>query len=273
MSPRHLIRPVAIVLTLGLVLVPSLRLRLRFALGRLLAAALRFRAGELSAPAGTVSLVLAPHQDDETFGCGGLIAIRRRAGLPVHVAFVTDGAASHRDHPTITPAATARLRAVEAHQALHHLGVGTPAIHFLGAPDGELAHLPPAAAAAVVERIAALLDTVRPTEVFLPLHNDGSTEHEAAFRLLRAALASRPICPRLYEFPVWARWNPTLLVGPLLRARRIARCQFRDCAESKQRAIAAYVSQIAPSPPWRDPLLSAGFVRSFDSPEEFFFEF
>ncbi len=272
MSTR-LFRPALIVLTLGLVLVPALRLPLRLALGRFLAGALRLRARELSSPLGGLTLVLAPHQDDETLGCGGLISLRRLAGHPVHVAFVTDGAASHRGHTMLTPERTSAMRALEAREALRQLGVEASALHFLDAPDGELAHLSPTAAAALTSRLAALLDTVCPTEVFLPLHHDGSSEHEAAFRLFTVALRSANVRPRIYEFPVWARWNPTLLIVPLLRARRIARCQFRGYAFMKQRALSAYQSQIAPVPPWTEPLLSAGFVSAFDSPEEFFFEF
>src|SRR5438067_976178 len=36
-------------------------------------------------------MVIAPHQDDETFGCGGLIALQREGGATVKVVFLTDG--------------------------------------------------------------------------------------------------------------------------------------------------------------------------------------
>ena len=39
-------------------------------------------------------LILAPHPDDETLGCGGLVLLKRKAGMAVHVAVVTDGAAT-----------------------------------------------------------------------------------------------------------------------------------------------------------------------------------
>src|SRR5262245_24685447 len=41
-------------------------------------------------------LVLAPHPDDESLGCGGLIAACQAQGHPVHVLVLTDGAGSHR---------------------------------------------------------------------------------------------------------------------------------------------------------------------------------
>ena len=38
------------------------------------------------------ALVLAPHPDDEVFGCGAAIASHVRAGVPVQVLVLTDGA-------------------------------------------------------------------------------------------------------------------------------------------------------------------------------------
>src|SRR5690606_38092378 len=40
-------------------------------------------------------LVIAPHPDDETLGCGGVIALATCRNVRVHTVFVTDGGASH----------------------------------------------------------------------------------------------------------------------------------------------------------------------------------
>lgn len=37
------------------------------------------------------AIVFSPHQDDETLGCGGMIALRRAQNIPVSVVFLTDG--------------------------------------------------------------------------------------------------------------------------------------------------------------------------------------
>jgi LmbE family N-acetylglucosaminyl deacetylase len=37
------------------------------------------------------ALIFSPHQDDETLGCGGAIALKRQMGVPVKVIFLTDG--------------------------------------------------------------------------------------------------------------------------------------------------------------------------------------
>ncbi len=35
--------------------------------------------------------MFSPHQDDEAFGCGGMIALKSEQGIPVVVVFLTDG--------------------------------------------------------------------------------------------------------------------------------------------------------------------------------------
>ena len=85
----------------------------RLVMLRLLRWILRWRAQPLQLPAGPL-LVIAPHPDDETLGCGGLIIRERLAGRLVRIVFLTDGSQSHRDHPSLTPTALAKLRKAEA---------------------------------------------------------------------------------------------------------------------------------------------------------------
>ena len=54
------------------------------------------------------ALVLAPHPDDESLGTGGLIAACVAEGRRVHVAVVSDGAASHPGSRAWPPARLAR---------------------------------------------------------------------------------------------------------------------------------------------------------------------
>jgi GlcNAc-PI de-N-acetylase len=92
-------------------------------------------------PSTTISdlptIVFAPHQDDETLGCGGLIALKRSLGLPVKVIFLTNGDAYTGDRD----AALANARRDEALNALAVLNVTPPDVAFWNYPDAQLRHL------------------------------------------------------------------------------------------------------------------------------------
>ncbi|MWJ20529.1 SAM-dependent methyltransferase, partial [Clavibacter michiganensis subsp. michiganensis] len=59
-------------------------------------------------------LVVSAHADDESIGAAGLIATAAARGVPVTLAIVTDGAASHPGSPTRTPDELVAVRRDEA---------------------------------------------------------------------------------------------------------------------------------------------------------------
>jgi len=256
----------------GLTTVPWIKRCLRRSLSGCVRCALRLRSRPYTVDRNRVALVIAPHQDDETLGCSGLLRQKRLAGAPVWIAYITDGSASHPGHPTLTPAALAALRQGEARHAMHLLGVEETALFFLGVGDGTLAHLDPPAAAEVARKIAGLLRQVQPDEIFLPMRDDGSSEHDAAFVFVQRALDLAGLRPRVFEFPVWSAWNPLRLFRPLLASRVVWRVDYRDHAELKRQAIGAYGSQTEPIAPWEKPMLSREFLSYFCTGSEYFFE-
>jgi len=256
----------------GLTPVPWSKRCLRRLLSAGVRCALRLRSRPYPVDRNRVALVIAPHQDDETLGCGGLLRQKRLVGAPVQIAYITDGSASHRGHPTLTPAALATLRQGEARQAMRLLGVEENALFFLGVGDGTLARLDPLAVTELVKKIADLLQQVRPDEIFLPMRDDGSSEHEASFVLVQRALALSGLRPRLFEFPVWSAWNPLRLFRPWGTSRAVWRVDYQALAALKRQAIGAYVSQTEPTAPWEKPVLSREFLSYFCPGSEYFFE-
>lgn len=246
--------------------------RLRRLLHAALTFALRLRSRRYTPPPASRCLVIAPHPDDEALGCAGLILAHRTAGLPVNILYITDGAGSHPQHPLLSPTDIAQLRRSEATRALQRLHVEAASLQFLDAPDGTLAHLTADDAETFALRLAGQLAALQPTELLLPCRDDGSSEHIAAFRLTLRALRLADLKPRLLEYPVWARWSPQRLLRPWLLSRRVWRISFPETVTVKRAALASYVSQIEPMPPWPEPVLPAGFIRFFESSEEFFFE-
>lgn len=245
----------------------------RRAVARGMAWALRARS-ELLPSIDGVTLIVAPHPDDETLGCGGLIARQAAMERRVHVVFLTDGEASHRSHPRQDAAALGAQRQAEALAALARLGVRNPrsAATFLGAPDGRLAHLDAEESGAVQRALTNWIRSVRPEATLTPFRGGGSSEHDAAQALTRAAHEAAGSPGFLLEYPVWAWWN-----GFRLRPRlRVSARNFRlpltaEFRQAKIAALACHRSQTEPTPPWTEPTLPAALARAGCGAQEFYF--
>src|ERR1700759_4483419 len=68
-------------------------------------------------------VILAPHPDDESLGCGGLIATCAAAGRPPLVVILTDGAGSHPHSRMFPPDRLRACRAREVRTAVGMLGL------------------------------------------------------------------------------------------------------------------------------------------------------
>ena len=68
-------------------------------------------------------IVVAPHPDDESLACGGLIADACRQGLRGKVVIVSDGAGSHPNSKAYPPDRLRSLREEEARRAAAELGL------------------------------------------------------------------------------------------------------------------------------------------------------
>jgi len=251
---------------------PFLKARVRGLLRRLVALLLFLRARDLPLPSGRAVLVIAPHPDDETLGMGGTIARLAAAGSVPHVAFVTDGRASHPGHLAFGPEEIAALRRREAEAALALLGVGADRLAYLGGPDGRLDRLTADEAQRLADSLRLAFSRVRPYLVFLPTRADGSSEHRGAYDFVRSVLPPGPGSARFLEFAVWAWWSPLRLLGPLRSSRAVWRSRLGPARAAKALAVAAYGSQCRPLPPQRSAALPAGFPASFDTATEYFFE-
>lgn len=236
------------------------------------------------------AVVFAPHPDDETLGCGGVVAKKIEAGADVRFVFVTDGSASHGDHAT--PGALRERREAEALAAVAQLGGDAGRATFLRLPDGcAREHIPAIAACA-----ASLLGTWQPECVLIPHRLDPTPDHAAVHAGVSAALRRhrRPVVVLEYPIWLWYHWPWVRLRSsvPGLTAAAIrqtlesaaglrllwafnAVAFVADASETKCAALAAHASQMskpADNPNWVTlPDLSEGdFVRRLLADHELF---
>lgn len=123
-------------------------------------------------------LILAPHPDDEIFGCGGAAFLYRQQGIEVDVVVVTDGASNAQadERPQIFA-----TRQTETNAALALLGV-SPAT-FWGLHDRGAN-----AAPGLPLRMAELLNSQMFDVVFTPSLREIHPDHKACTHALLATL-------------------------------------------------------------------------------------
>jgi len=209
------------------------------------AAALRCASGLLEA---APLLVVAPHPDDETLTCGGLIARRSAEGKPTHVVVVTDGALGGRFGRR---ADTVPGRQQELFRALGRLGVPAEQISTLGFDDGGLHE----ERGRLERALAELLDDTSPSAVAFTSAWDPHLDHAAVGEVMRSLARCRAITA--YETVVWG-W---VYVAEAARCVKESRSEWYAVlrwllAESvdvaayldvKRSAIGEYQSQLQPS--------------------------
>lgn len=209
------------------------------------------------------AMVFSPHQDDETLGCGGMIARKREQEIKVTVTFLTDGRGSHGTDPNIQNQII-QIRKQESLKALGILGVSPSDIHFLDKEDGSLPDLNPEDKQQTISQISQLLKHYQPGEVYVPHRKDCHRDHEATYYLVKEAIAQSGIKVQLLQYPIWVFWRAPLFILLKLKDIRSAyRLSITTVQEKKKRAIAAYTSQMETLPP--------GLIKRFLSSEEIFF--
>jgi LmbE family N-acetylglucosaminyl deacetylase len=216
-------------------------------------------------------LVVAPHPDDESLACGGLIAEACREGLLGKVVIVSDGAGSHPHSKAYPPARLKALREEEAKRAGAELGLGTEDLHFLGLPD-RFVSCEGEAAERAIGKIVDCVKGIGARSLFVSWRHDPHCDHEASYLLARKV--QRHVSElRLFEYVVWgALLPPSTQVQPIRDGFRIS--IDPKTLEKKRRAISAHRSQTTNliDDDWTGFRLPQSDLVRFDLPYEFFLE-
>lgn len=180
-------------------------------------------------------LVLAPHMDDETIGCGGTLALHARRGAQITVMFLTDGRNGSSEINALYGEERQRrqqelieIRTTEARAALQRLGVDR--MICLDAEDGALSRCAWAA-----EKLREVLLKLRPEIVYVPFYLEEHADHRAASQVLLDAAAGASLEFQCAGYEVWTPLFPNCLVridasvGVKQQALQEYRSQLRQC--------------------------------------------
>jgi LmbE family N-acetylglucosaminyl deacetylase len=189
----------------------------------------------ISPPAGKRVLILSPHPDDETLGCGGTISLLAEAKKDIKVVFLTSGdkadpshPLSHRTHqkPHITDYSA--MREKEAEKALRVLGVTD--YEFMRFPDRGLSgHYGDA-----LGRLHKIAADFLPDAVYSPsmveLNPDHRTTAALAMDLQRARASSLQDSVEVVFYEVSTPLRPNMLVDitSVFRKKKKAMKKYRS---------------------------------------------
>jgi LmbE family N-acetylglucosaminyl deacetylase len=177
-------------------------------------------------------LVLAPHMDDETIGCGGTLALHAQRGAQITVMFLTDGRNGSSEVSVMYGEERERrqrelieLRTTEARAALQRLGANR--MVCLDAEDGALDKCAWAA-----EKLRDVLVKLQPEIVYVPFYLEEHPDHRAASRVLLDAVAGTSLQFQCMGYEVWTPLFPNCLV------------RIDATVEVKKQALQEYRSQL-----------------------------
>lgn len=193
-------------------------------------------------------LVMAPHNDDETLGVGGAMAMYAGKGHEVYVCELTSG----RDPETVDRIKQEALRA--------HAILGVKETVFLDLPVVALGDM---GTAKLNEAVARAVNRIRPEIAFIPhrgdLHGDHRETAGAAMVALRPIEQSQLKALYAYETLSETEWNTPSAGHAFLPNYWIALGE--EELEKKLEAFRCYHTQIKPFPHPRSPEAVTALAR------------
>jgi LmbE family N-acetylglucosaminyl deacetylase len=178
-------------------------------------------------------LAIAAHPDDEVLGCGGVLALHARSGVPVTVIIACEGE-SHRYGP-------------EGRGQQHHIRraaevLGVTSVRPLGFPDQALDTI---RLTEIMKPIENVVEEVRPRIVYCQYGGDVNRDHHLLFQAV--LVATRPTQESIEAVYAFDTASSTEWAYP----RTFVPDTWVDISETlpvKLKAMACYESELRPYP-------------------------
>jgi len=185
-------------------------------------------------------LIVAPHPDDESLGCGGAIALLRRFNLEVSILILSDGTLSHPNSQKYPKEKLRDLRETELKSAAQILGVGEKSVKFFRFPDRAVPNANSPDFDSAVALCLDYLTQINARTIFVPWRRDPHPDHRAAYALIKAASENSA---RIIEYPIWLWEIAESADAPRVDEVTAWRLDISRVFGKKQRAIRAHQSQ------------------------------
>lgn len=226
-----------------------------------------------AAPAGWFGhrvAIVSPHPDDETLGCGALMA-QLGATREIHVLFVTDGSRSPEPPEGVEfdRSQLVAAREDEAREAMAVLGIPGRNLRFLRLPDGRLS-------ASRDALCRTLVDALRPfqaDDVLVPFRYDWHPDHLAVHQAVVRAAAAGAIASRVVEYFVYTqrRLLPRGDIRAYLRPDQAVLMPAEVQRDVKLQALECFRTQTTRYYEWqRRPILTPDLLRRMCAAPEAF---
>lgn len=163
-------------------------------------------------------LIVAPHPDDESVGCGGLLA---KYGPQCDILVLTDGRKGYRSTDSVDENKLVQLREAELKSAAALAGVRN--VHFLRIPDGSVK---------LHEEQISAFDITPYSLIFVPNRHERHIDHCVVTAFFIGMKHRQRAGGNIYEYEVWS---------PLASPTDIL--DISDVIETKINMVAQYRSQ------------------------------
>lgn len=220
------------------------------------------------------TVVIAPHPDDESLGCGGTIALLRELDLPVYVIFVSDGSMSHPNSKKYPAEKLRQLRENEALQALKILNISESNAVFMRLKDRSVPDRNAPDFDSAVQQLLVELNQIQPDTILITWEKDHHPDHRASYQIMEEAVFKLGYRPRILQYLIWI-WelgNPSDIAD-----NQIFKWFYVDVetvSGIKKNAIHSHLSQVSRLID-DDPqgfMLSPEILAHFDYNDELFIE-
>ncbi|KQS91855.1 PIG-L family deacetylase [Chryseobacterium sp. Leaf394] len=216
------------------------------------------------------TLIVAPHADDESLGCGGVISLLRKFGQTVYILLLSDGTLSHPNSREYPAEELRDLREKELLDAAEILGVPAENIIFCRYPDRNVPSINHEGFENAVKSISKMMAMIQPQSIFVPWRRDPHPDHRAAFQLIDASETANA---KIYEYPIWLRELGQNGDEPTTDESMPFRLNISSVLAKKNEAVSQHRSQISGiiSDDPEGFQLSQDMLDQFNVPYETFF--